>query len=81
MKSGDDEPSRLAGAEEGVVIVVGVHDDVGGGTVQICERENPELVLLYTGVIVFCDYQGTRKIYSLNLIVTESDTHCTECIS
>merc|ERR1719458_307831 len=38
VKSGDDQPSRLAGAEQGVVTVVGVHDDVGGGTVQICGK-------------------------------------------
>ena len=40
VKSGDDQPSRLAGAEQGVVTVVGVHDDVGGGTVQICGNQN-----------------------------------------
>ena len=39
VECGDDEPGRLAGAEEGVVVVVGVHDDVGGGAVDICMVE------------------------------------------
>ena len=37
VERGDDEPGGLAGAEQGVVVVVGVHDHEGGGAVDVCK--------------------------------------------
>ena len=38
VESGDDEPGRLARAQQGVVVVVGVHDDVRRGAVDVCKN-------------------------------------------